>query len=321
MSGIGAWWHAIRPKTLSAAVAPVAVGAALAVPAGVFHAGVVVAALAGALLIQIGTNLSNDVLDFRRGADTGERIGPTRVVQAGLLSPTTVSLGAAAAFGLAAVIGVYLVGLGGIPILLLGIAAIASGIAYTAGPYPLAYLGLGDLFVMTFFGVAAVAGTYYIQVKASTFGLAATMGLRVMPVAVALGVAVGALSVAILTVNNLRDVDTDRTAGKRTLAVRMGPEKTRMYFDLLVWAAIAIPMLMALMPVWPAHIAGNGLDRPAALLAVGLAIPLAMGPVRRIHAGTEGAALNPVLAETARLQLAHAGLLAGALLIDALLRG
>lgn len=287
-----AWLLAIRPKTLSAAVAPVVVGAALAAHDGVFRPLPALAALVGALLIQIGTNLANDVLDFRRGADHAARLGPTRVVQAGLLSAQAVSLAAIGTFGLAALVGLYLVSVAGLPILAVGVAGILSGVLYTAGPYPLAYVGLGDPFVMVFFGLAAVAGTYYVQ------------ALTVTPTSLALGAAVGALAVGILTVNNLRDIGTDGDAGKRTLVVRMGVARARVYYAFLVVQAFVIPVSL-----WLTSQLG------AAVLVVLLAVPLARPPVQQVRGGLTGAPLNKVLAQTARLQTAHALLLAAGLLL------
>ncbi len=311
-----AWWLASRPKTLSASAAPVAVGAALAAAAQanlgieVFAGDVALAALLGALLIQIGTNFANDVLDFRKGADTAERLGPVRVTQAGLLTPRAVTIGTAVAFALASVVGIYIVFRagwpGGAPILILGVVAILSGIAYTAGPYPLAYVGLGDLFVLIFFGVAAVAGTYYAQVEAQTVALASTIGLSWMPRAIALGISVGALSMAILNVNNLRDRVGDAAVGKRTMAVRLGADRTRVYYEALIFLAFAIPV----------GLVAFGWLGPATLIVLG-AVPLALEPARHVRTGREGRDLNPVLAATARLQMAHAALLAVGLLIDA----
>lgn len=304
-STLEAWWLAIRPKTLSAVIAPVAVGSALAYQAGAFRPLPALAALLGGLLIQIGTNLSNDLLDYRRGADTAERLGPTRVVQAGLIAPRRVAWAAALAFGLAALIGLYLVTQGGLPILLLGLASIAAGVLYTAGPYPLAYLGLGDLFVLLFFGLAALGGTYYVQAGASH------------PAALPLGAAVGAFSVAILNVNNLRDIETDRAARKHTLALRLGEAWTRAYFTALVAGAFAIPLFLVLAGGLVA-ISDRGLG--AGVVLVLLALPLALRPVRLVRAGARGAALNPVLGMTARAQLGHALCLSGGLILERLLR-
>jgi 1,4-dihydroxy-2-naphthoate octaprenyltransferase len=286
------WWLAIRPKTLSAASAPVIVGAALAAHDGALRVLPALGALVGALLIQIGTNLANDVLDFRRGADHERRLGPTRVVQAGLLSARSVAIAAALTYAAAAVVGSYLATVGGWPILAIGATGIASGILYTAGPWPLAYVGLGDVFVLIFFGLAAVGGTYYVQ------------SVRWTADATALGLAVGALAVGILAVNNLRDVETDGAAGKRTLAVRIGPRRMRIYYPLLVLAAFAIPCAL---------VAAGRLE-PAALLVLAAA-PLAVAPVRKVAGGVAGAPLNRVLAETSRLEMGYALALSAGLLL------
>ncbi|MCB0217944.1 MAG: 1,4-dihydroxy-2-naphthoate polyprenyltransferase [Caldilineae bacterium] len=299
-----AWWLASRPKTLSAAFAPVAVGTALAVFNGVFAPLPALAALAGALLIQIGTNFANDLLDFRRGADTAERLGPTRVTQAGLLSPRAVAAGTGLAFGLATLVGLYLVAVGGRPILVIGVASIVSGILYTAGPYPLAYVGLGDLFVMGFFGIVATSGTYYVQAGAFS------------PQSILCGIAVGAMSVAILVVNNLRDIETDRRAGKHTLPVRIGDALTRRYYSFMIGLAFVLPLAMSVLrgtrsePAW-----GLG---PAASLVL-LALPFTTRPLMAIRTGATGAALNPVLGLTARAQVAHAAALCLGILLDAFL--
>lgn len=285
-----AWWLAVRPKTLSAAVAPVAVGTALAAHDGRFGAVAALAALLGAVLIQVGTNLANDVLDYRRGADHAERLGPVRVTQSGLLPPGQVAGGAALCFAAAAGVGLYLVHVAGLPILALGVLAIASGVLYTAGPVPLAYVGLGDVFVLLFFGPVAVVGTYYVQT------------LTVSRQALLLGLAVGALAVAILNVNNLRDARTDLAAGKRTLAARLGPRSARRYFALVVLTAFLLPMGMV----------GARL-LPWTCLAVLAAAPAATRLVRAVTGGVEGRALNPWLGAAARLQLVHAGLLCAGL--------
>jgi 1,4-dihydroxy-2-naphthoate octaprenyltransferase len=308
-----AWWLAIRPKTLTATIAPVMVGSALAVSGGAFEPLPALAALAGGLLIQIGTNLANDVQDYRRGADTAARLGPTRVVQAGLLTPRAVAGGAAAAFGAATLIGLYLVAIGGWPILALGLASIIAGVLYTAGPRPLAYIGLGDPFVMAFFGVGAVAGTYYVQALAPS------------PAAILLGVAVGAMSVGILAVNNLRDIDTDRAAGKRTLAVRMGEARTRAYYAGLIALAFVVPVLqvlaggLSLVPGAGGRV-GSGIGLGAGALLVLVAAPVAWIPVRHVRSGASGAALNPVLGLTARAQLWHAACLAAGLIADPIVK-
>lgn len=294
----GAWWLAIRPKTLTAAFAPVLIGAALAWSDGFFRLGPALAALAGALAIQIGTNLANDVMDWRKGADTAERLGPTRTVQAGLLPPRAVAWGAAASFALAAALGLYLTAVSDWQILVLGIVSITAGVLYTAGPFPLAYVGLGDVFVMAFFGIAAVAGTYYVQ------------ALHWSPVALALGVAVGCLAVALLVVNNLRDLDTDRAAGKRTLVVRMGDAWARRYFAALVAAAFLIPLVLLAV----------GWLGPFSLTVL-VALPSALPPLRAVLAGAGGRALNPLLGLTSSLELVYALCLSAGLVLQGQLGG
>jgi 1,4-dihydroxy-2-naphthoate octaprenyltransferase len=287
-----AWSLGARPKTLPAAAAPVIVGAAVAFSEGVFKAGPAAAALLAALLIQIGTNLANDVFDFKKGADSGERLGPMRVTQAGLLTPEQVTVGMAVTFGLAALLGVYLVIIGGWPILVVGLLSILAGIAYTGGPFPLGYNGLGDLFVFIFFGLAAVCGTYYVQagfVSPAAFWAAVPMGL---------------LATAILVVNNLRDLETDRRAGKRTLAVRLGAKGARVEYVLLLIIAYLVPLL-----AWLSGVMSVG------AVAVWVSIPLTRPLIRAVYQDT-GRALNKTLAGTARLELVYAlllsvGLIAG----------
>jgi len=273
------WVMAIRPKTLSAAAAPVVVGTALAFHHGVGRVLPALAALLGAFLIQIGTNLVNDYYDFKKGADTAERLGPTRVTQSGLISPGTVMKAAAVTFLLALVVGLYLVGVGGWPILVVGVLSLLSGYAYTGGPFPLGYNGLGDLFVFVFFGLVAVNGTYYVQA-----GHLVTAGwLAAIPV--------GALGTAILVVNNLRDESTDIKAGKRTLVVRFGVKAGKGEYLALLAASFATPVVM-----WLSGNAG-----PWVLLAL-LSLPAALVPTRRVLRES-GGALNPALGETARLQM------------------
>jgi len=204
------WVLAARPKTLAAAVAPVVIGCALAEADGGFHLLSALAALCGAVLIQIGTNFANDYFDYKKGSDTDDRLGPLRVTQAGLVKPSTMKAATALVFALAILIGVYLVWRGGWPIVTIGLLSILFGLLYTAGPYPLGYHGLGEVFVLVFFGPVATAGTYYVQT------------LDISLPALLIGLSPGLFSVAILTVNNLRDLENDRKAGKRTLAVRYG---------------------------------------------------------------------------------------------------
>lgn len=287
---LGAWWMAARPATLTASIAPVLVGTAHAARDGAAHWPAALAALAGAVLIQIGTNLVNDVEDFERGADDARRSGPARAVERGLLTPGQVRRGAVVTFAAAAAVGCYLVYLGGWPILLLGVVSILSGVAYTAGPWPLAYLGLGDVFVFVFFGLAAVCGSYFVQ--------SGTLGA---PVALS-GAAIGALATAILAVNNTRDVDTDRRAGKRTLAVRLGAAATRAEYVAMLGIAFAVPLALRQY---------LGAD---AVLAALLAAPWGLVLVRRLYAAA-GAELNPLLRDTARLELLFAILLSIGLLL------
>jgi 1,4-dihydroxy-2-naphthoate octaprenyltransferase len=271
---------AVRPKTLPAAVAPVLVGAALAWSHGAFSPLPALAALIASLLIQIGTNLANDYFDYVQGADTAGRKGPTRVAQSGLISLTHLRIGILVTFALAAVIGLYLVFVGGWPILAVGIAALVSAVAYTGGPFPIGYHGLGDLFVFVFFGLVAVCGTYYVQV------------LSLAPVVVLAAAPVGALTTAILVVNNLRDIDTDQRSGKRTLAVTIGPEKTRIEYVALLVMAYAVPLLLW---AW-------GMTTPWVLLPW-LTLPLALRLARTIYRTIDGAPLNKALAGTANLDL------------------
>ena len=285
------WLTAARPATLTAALVPVLVGSAAAGRDGELRALVFVATLAAALFIQIGTNLANDLSDFERGADTPDRLGPPRVTQSGLISPGQVRAATYISFGAAAIIGLYLVFVGGWPILAIGIASIVAGLAYTGGPWPLGYHGLGDVFVFVFFGVVAVTGTYYLQTEEVTaLALAASL-----PVALTV--------TAILVVNNLRDIETDRPAGKMTLAVRLGDRATRWQYALLVGGAyVLLPSLV---------LAGAS----GWVWLPWLTLPLGLGLCRSVLAGSGGRALNPVLKQTARLHLALGSLLALGLLL------
>ena len=226
------WVLASRPRTLPAAVAPVVVGMALANAHGLLARGPVLAAMLGACFIQIGTNFANDYFDFKSGADTAERMGPLRVTQAGLVTPAQIKAATAIAFGLAMLCGLYLTWVGGWPIVVIGLLSILSGIAYTGGPFPLGYNGLGDLFVFIFFGLVAVGGTYYVQ------------ALGYNPMALAVAVPVGLLSTAIIVVNNLRDVDTDVVAGKRTLAVMFGKGFAKAEYVTLLALAYLMPVAL-----------------------------------------------------------------------------
>lgn len=273
------WLMAARPKTLTAALVPVMVGTALAFGLGVGRWLPAVAALVGAMLIQIGTNLTNDYYDFKKGADTEERLGPKRVTQSGLIAPGTVLASALLCFGLAVVVGIYLVVVGGWPIVAIGLASVLAGYAYTGGPFPLAYNGLGDVFVFVFFGLVAVPGTFYVQ------------ALTVGPAAWWAAIPVGAVGTAILVVNNLRDETTDTKANKRTLVVRFGSTAGKAEYVALLVAAYATPVVM-----W-----GLGLASPWVLLAL-LSAPVAVPPLKLVM-GAKGAELNPALGGTAKLQL------------------
>jgi 1,4-dihydroxy-2-naphthoate polyprenyltransferase len=286
-AGLGVWVLAARPRTLTAAVAPVVVGTAVAAAYGGLRPLPALAALLSALCLQIGTNLANDYHDFHRGADTHERLGPKRVTQSGLVAPRTVRAAAMGVFALAFALGVYLTVAGGWPILVVGIASIAAGWMYTGGPWPFGYHGLGDVFVFVFFGLVAVTGTVYVQMR------------LVPPAAWIAAVPVGALATAILVVNNLRDIATDARAGKRTLAVRIGPAATRAQYVLLLAVSFAAPFAL-----WP--LAGARALLPLA------ALPLAIPPLRIVFRGA-GATLNEGLGATARLQLAYSILLAAGL--------
>jgi 1,4-dihydroxy-2-naphthoate polyprenyltransferase len=286
-----AWALAVRPKTLPAAVAPVLVGTAVAWRAGGFRAGPAVAAALGALLLQVGSNLANDVHDFERGADREDRLGPLRVTQAGLLTPAEVRKGMAVAFVLALLVGVYLVSVGGWPVVVIGLASIAAAAAYTAGPFPLGYNGLGDLFVMAFFGFAAVGGTVWVQ------------ALRIPLVAWPSALAVGALVTAILVVNNVRDVEQDRASGKRTLPARFGR----------AWGVREYAGLLALAYLVPAATVVVGLAPATVLLAL-LTLPLAVRLARSL-ARERGTVLNRTLEGTGRLALAWSALYSAGLVL------
>ena len=278
-SRLGIWIEAARPKTLWAGVVPVVIGTAMAVGDDVVHWTSAILALLGSVLIQIGTNFANDYSDFVKGADTEERIGPQRITQAGLISPQGVRLAAILTFGAAVVSGGYLIVRGGWPILLVGVLSIVSGWLYTGGPKPLGYLGLGDLFVLVFFGPVAVAGTYYVQ------------ALEITPAVVAAGFGPGLLSVSVLVVNNLRDIIQDKKAGKRTLAVRFGPSFARQQYAFCVALAVAIPVAMAML-----------IEDKIALMGCLVLLPVSWPTVRRIYL-RDGQELNPLLGETARLLL------------------
>jgi 1,4-dihydroxy-2-naphthoate octaprenyltransferase len=286
-SALGVWVLAARLPTLTAAAAPVFVGTGVAIHDDVARLGPALAALLGALAIQVGANLANDVSDFRRGADTSARIGPPRVTQLGLLSQRHVLAGMWAAFGVATLAGLYLVAVAGWPVVAVGLASIAAALAYTGGPWPFGYRGLGEVFTFVFFGLVAVVGTYFVQAEEVTGG------------AVAAAVPVGLTVSAILMVNNIRDIETDAAAGKHTLAVIIGRAPSR-------WLFLAT---LALAYAWPAGLWIAG-DFTAWVLLAWLSLPLAVPPVRAVLASTEGPALNAALRATARLHLLLGVLLA-----------
>ncbi|MEZ3117112.1 1,4-dihydroxy-2-naphthoate polyprenyltransferase [Halobaculum sp. MBLA0147] len=296
-----AWLMAARPQTLPAAAAPVVVGVGLALRDGVFAPLPAVAALVGAALIQVGTNFANDYYDAVKGADTEDREGFTRVTAGGLIEPASVKRAMWLTFAAAILGGVYLVWVGGLPILVIGLLSVASGVAYTGGPYPLGYHGLGDLFVFLFFGVIAVTGTYYVQAAAELGVAFATLVPRPELVPLAALVAslpVAALSTNILVVNNVRDREEDATTGKRTLAVRFGYGVARGEFVGLLGLAYTIPIVFAVET-----------GDLATLLPL-VTLPLAASVARTVLTETAGEALNPTLESTGRLLAAFAALFA-----------
>ena len=283
-SPLRVWLWAARPKTLGAAVAPVLVGTGMAVEAGMWHLASAALALVGAVLIQVGVNYHNDYADYVQGADTEDRVGPLRVTQAGLVAPETMRRATIFVFGLAVVSGLYLIVRGGWPILVVGLASIGAAIWYTAGRYSLAALGLADLFVFVFFGPVAVGGTYYVQ--------ALSLPMEVLVA----GAGPGLLSIAILLVNNVRDVGEDRAASKRTLVVRFGRRFGVVAYGACVIGALLLAVLLAggLLGTTDAH------PWAAAPLAL---LPLAVQPIRTMASTTDPERLNPLLGATGRLLL------------------
>jgi len=290
-SSARAWLLAARPQTLAAGVAPVLLGTALAAADGRARTGLALAAVATALLLQLGTNFANDLFDFEKGADTEERLGPSRAAATGLLTPAQMRIGTALVFAAAAMTGAFLVGEGGWPFAVLGLLALLAGLGYTAGPWPLAYHGLGDATVFAFFGVVAVAGTYAVQAHALT----SQALLASLPPA--------CLVTAVLAVNNLRDIDTDARAGKRTLAVRIGRSATRAY----CMALFALPYAGL------AVLVAAGELGPAAWIAFAT-LPIALRAARTVLTRRDGPALNQALVLTARTHAAFTLLLAAAVL-------
>jgi 1,4-dihydroxy-2-naphthoate octaprenyltransferase len=284
---------AARPRTLPAAVAPVLVGTSLAIVQDEFRGLPFVAALVVSLFMQIGTNLANDYSDARRGADTEDRLGPVRVTAGGLMPPRRVLTGTYIAFGIAMVAGLYLAAVAGWALILVGLASVAAGVLYTGGPRPYGYAGLGELFVFLFFGLVAVVGSYYVQAEELPWE------------AFALAVPVGLLAAAILVVNNVRDVDTDRRAGKRTLAVKLGRERARVLFAAMIATAY---LCCVVIPV------AGGLSWWVVLPF--LSVPLALPLWKTVSTRTDGPSLNEALAGTGRLLGVFSILLSAGILLS-----
>jgi len=284
------WLLAIRPKTLGISLVPVLVGSSLAwSETGLFQLFPMLAALTGALLIQIGTNLHNDASDFERGADNSGRLGPLRAAAQGWFSPEQIKLAAAIAFALAFLVGIYLVWVGGLPIILAGLASLLAGYAYTGGPRPIAYSATGELFVFLFFGLVAVMGSYYIQTL--------TLSLNALAVASA----VGLLAAAVLLVNNYRDLTNDRNAQKLTLTHYLGRQHSRQVYGLFLLTPFLLPVLL-----W---------EQGSEIWLVLIALPIALFLLYRFITEAPGPVFNQILARTAQLQLFYGLLLSGALLI------
>ena len=294
-----AWLMAARPQTLPAAAAPVIVGTGLALGAGAFAPLPALAALVGALLIQVGTNFANDYYDAKSGVDSDDREGFTRVTQSGLIAPAEVRWAMIGTFALSILVGTYLVWVGGLPIVVIGLASVAAGVLYAGGPYPLGSYGLGDLFVFVFFGLVAVTGTYYVQAAATVSGVPLAPLPGTLPLAaVVASLPAAALSTDILVVNNVRDLETDRAAGKRSLAVLIGYRWSRVEFLLLTGMAYIVPVVFWLTEYGPL------------VLAPLLTLPYATRIARTVLNRTEGAALNPALERMGKLLAAHSILFA-----------
>jgi 1,4-dihydroxy-2-naphthoate polyprenyltransferase len=287
------WLMAARPKTLPVGLAPVLVGTTLAGSGDVFHPLRFAATLVGALLIQVGANLSNDYSDARRGADAEDRLGPVRVTAGGLVPPRQVLIAIWITFGLAVLVGIYLVAVAGWELLLVGAASIVAGVLYTGGPRPYGYEGFGELFVFLFFGIVAVAGSFFVQAETLVWE------------AFALAVPVGLLAAAVLVVNNVRDIDTDRRAGKRTLAVRLGRDRTRSLYAAMIYVAFLLTPITWLFGPLSAWV----------LLPL-LSLPLAAPIVRTVRTHVDGPSLNAALAQTGRLELIFCVLLSAGLLLS-----
>lgn len=292
ISNFNAWMLAARPRTLPAAVAPVVLGSAMAFADKNFVWLPALAAFSVALLLQIGVNLANDYFDYQKGIDTADRLGPLRVTQSGLIPATRVKAGMMVTFILSMIPGIYLLTVGGLSVVIIGLACFCAALAYSGGPFPLASHGLGDLFVFIFFGLVAVCGTYYVQ------------ALKLTPMVWLMGVIAGLLITAILVVNNLRDIESDRHSGKRTLAVIIGTRGSTIEYVLLLAGAYAIPIILWLM------------GRMSAWVLLPLfSLPTALALVRLIWKNPGGPILNQALAKTARLALVYSLLLAIGLIL------
>lgn len=281
-----AWKMAVRLPTLTAAVAPVLVGTGVAIHDDEFALLPALVAMLGAILLQIGANFANDVYDFKRGADTADRLGPPRATQMGALTPKQMYAGMVAVFALATLAGVYLVYVGGWPVVAIGVGSIIGAIIYTGGPWPIGYHALGDVFTFVFFGLVAVVGTYYVQAGETS------------ALAWAAAIPIGCTVTMILVVNNLRDIETDRRSGKTTLGVIMGDKGTRAWYFVHLGLALAVPVVIAV-----------AMDAPFAVLAL-LSVPWVYPLAKAVRGGTTGRALNPILKATARFNLVLAVLFA-----------
>ncbi len=300
-----AWVMAARPQTLPAGASPVVIGTALAVADGVFAPLPALAALVGALLIQVGTNFANDYYDAVKGADTAEREGFTRVTAGGLIEPRKVKYAMAGTYALSVAVGLYLVAVGGVPILVVGLSSIVAGVLYTGGPYPYGYYGLGDLFVFVYFGVVAVTGTYYVQAATAVAGVPVGIPPGTLPGHVVVAsLAAAGLTTAILVVNNIRDIESDRAAGKRTLAVLVGYRWSRVEFLVLLALAYLVPVVLIVAHTYPL----------ATLLPLA-SLPLAGSVARTVLSRTDGEALNPALERTGQLLAVYSALFAAGLLV------
>ena len=291
-SKMDAWILAARPRTLPAAIAPVMLGSATAVADNSFGWLPAVAALIVALLLQIGVNLANDYFDYLKGIDTQDRLGPPRVTQSGLIPAKQVKAGMILIIILSLIPGIYLLIIGGLPVLIIGLACICAALAYSGGPFPLASHGLGDLFVFIFFGLVAVCGTYYVQ------------ALRLTPLVWLMGVIEGLLITAILVVNNLRDIQSDHQTGKRTLAVIIGNRGSRLEYVLLLAGAYAIPIILWL----------SGRMSAWVMLPL-ISLPTALSLIRLIWKNPGDLILNQALAKTAKLALVYSLLLSIGLIL------